>query len=203
MTIEQDSRLELRRINRGMRRELPFEMRRNADAEAQGRVCVHPRFEIAQTIALYRAFDGEMSTDLIASRAVAMGKAIVYTRIGGDAGLECVRAETWTFCRNGLPVPEGIVVQLCADDLIVVPGVAFDTLGNRIGMGGGYYDRFLRQSSAWSLGLAYHAQVVDSLLPMKPWDVPVSSLVTESAAYDFEKRENPQWKLLSGLRSAS
>ena len=51
-------------------------------------------------------------------------------------------------------------------DLVIVPGLAFDTTGNRLGRGGGFYDRFLRRlrRSATTVGLAFDAQVVDTVL---------------------------------------
>jgi 5-formyltetrahydrofolate cyclo-ligase len=66
-------------------------------------------------------------------------------------------------------------------DLVLVPGVAFDELGFRLGYGGGYYDRFLSRFSlrARSVGLAFDFQVVGRL-PSEPWDVPVRWVVTES-----------------------
>ena len=68
-----------------------------------------------------------------------------------------------------------------APDIIIVPGVAFDANGTRLGMGGGYYDRLLalpRYADSLRLGLAYSFQLVDSL-PRQTWDVPVHAVCTE------------------------
>ena len=64
-------------------------------------------------------------------------------------------------------------------DLILVPGVAFDLKGYRIGYGAGFYDRFLPQcpQAVW-LGLAYEAQIVTNTFP-HPWDVPLHQILTE------------------------
>jgi 5-formyltetrahydrofolate cyclo-ligase len=66
-------------------------------------------------------------------------------------------------------------------DVHIVPGVAFDEQGWRIGLGLGYYDRFLRTAalSAAKIGLAYEVQVVETL-PHEPWDVCMDYVVTEN-----------------------
>ena len=64
-------------------------------------------------------------------------------------------------------------------DMIIVPGVAFDCKGHRLGYGGGYYDRFLRQCpKAVRIGLAFEEQLVKDTLA-QPWDLPVHRIVTE------------------------
>ena len=70
-------------------------------------------------------------------------------------------------------------------DLIVVPGLAFDRRGYRIGWGGGYYDRFLAQVQAVKIGLCYDALVLDCI-PGEPHDVPVDMVVAETAIYQGE-----------------
>ena len=66
-------------------------------------------------------------------------------------------------------------------DCVVVPGVVFDRKGHRVGLGGGYYDRFLQQFAGGltSVAVAFDFQVVDSL-PQEDFDVVVQTIVTES-----------------------
>lgn len=70
-------------------------------------------------------------------------------------------------------------------DLVVVPGLAFDRRGHRIGWGGGYYDRFLAQVQAVKIGLCYDAFVLDCI-PSEPHDVPVDLVAAETAIYQGE-----------------
>ncbi len=67
-------------------------------------------------------------------------------------------------------------------DLVVVPGLAFDRRGQRIGWGGGYYDRFLAQVQAVKIGLCYDELVLDCI-PGEPHDVPVDRVVAETVTY--------------------
>lgn len=70
-------------------------------------------------------------------------------------------------------------------DLVVIPGLAFDEAGGRLGMGKGYYDRFLAQyPKAIRVGLAFQEQIFDKL-PQKPYDVPVHFVVTDAKVYRF------------------
>jgi 5-formyltetrahydrofolate cyclo-ligase len=66
-------------------------------------------------------------------------------------------------------------------DVVIVPGLAFDSLGNRLGRGKGYYDRFLSQFTSKTLliGLAFECQIVEQV-PVDTWDCPVSIVVTEN-----------------------
>lgn len=67
-------------------------------------------------------------------------------------------------------------------DLIIVPGAAFDRKGHRLGYGGGYYDRFLRQcTQAVRIGLAYETQLIEDTLP-QAWDLPVHRIITEDSS---------------------
>jgi len=91
--------------------------------------------------------------------------------------------------RFGIEEPVHDVSQRCeigALDLVIMPLVAFDVGGNRIGMGGGYYDRSLGNSPARAdgsrplrVGIAYDLQRVESIAA-RPWDVPMDAIVTET-----------------------
>jgi 5-formyltetrahydrofolate cyclo-ligase len=66
-------------------------------------------------------------------------------------------------------------------DVVIVPGLAFDRSGNRLGRGRGYYDRFLSQFTSKTLliGLAFECQIVEQI-PVDTWDFPVSVVITEN-----------------------
>ncbi len=67
-------------------------------------------------------------------------------------------------------------------ELIIVPAVAYDRNGNRIGRGKGYYDRLLSRTKALRIGVAYDFQLVDDI-EAEPHDIPVDIVITESATY--------------------
>ena len=76
----------------------------------------------------------------------------------------------------------GDVLDPAALDAVVTPGVAFDRTGRRIGYGGGFYDRLLRNTRADALrvGVGFRLQLVDDFLPTGSFDVRVDAIVTES-----------------------
>ena len=67
-------------------------------------------------------------------------------------------------------------------DLVIVPGVAFDRLGGRLGYGKGYYDRFLDQTLAFRLALAFEFQLLQSI-PTETHDIPMDGILTENGIY--------------------
>jgi 5-formyltetrahydrofolate cyclo-ligase len=72
-------------------------------------------------------------------------------------------------------------VDVCRPDIALIPGVGFDRRGNRLGFGGGYYDRLLAADSLRDtlvVGMAHEFQLVDTL-PTQPWDKPVHVVCTE------------------------
>lgn len=63
-------------------------------------------------------------------------------------------------------------------DLVIVPGMAFDRQGNRLGRGKGYYDHFLAQNTVYAIAVAFHCQLIDEV-PVEPWDVIMRQIITE------------------------
>ncbi len=78
--------------------------------------------------------------------------------------------------KQSLPIHEGDC------DLILVPGLAFDHSLNRIGYGGGFYDRFLAQSSGRKVAIAYDFQVREAI-PSEPHDIKMDQIVTDQRIY--------------------
>ncbi len=75
------------------------------------------------------------------------------------------------------PAPDCIPIPLNRFDLVLVPGLAFDLAGNRLGRGLGYYDRLLAETSGIKCGIAYDGQLVEKI-PVEPHDVPVNFILT-------------------------
>ncbi|PVX42838.1 5-formyltetrahydrofolate cyclo-ligase [Pasteurella langaaensis DSM 22999] len=141
----------------------------------------------AQHIALYLSFDGEISTKLLIEKLWAMGKKVYlpilhpfckghllflqYTKETVLIPNKFAISEPQLNVKNILPLE-----QL---DIIFTPLVAFDKQGNRLGMGGGFYDRTLQdwQSKHFiPVGLAHQCQQVDSL-PTESWDMPLFDIL--------------------------
>jgi 5-formyltetrahydrofolate cyclo-ligase len=187
-TPAEQHKIALRVHYRALRRGLDDTQRRALDAQAQRALIASPAFAQAHTIALYQPFDGEVHTAAIAQAAEP--RQVLYARHRVDAPLEFVAPTGWQYLgRNKLPVPLGPAIPLPADALVVVPGVAFDGDGYRLGLGGGHYDRTLAEHDGPSIGLAYSFQVVEQL-PREPWDVPVGALATDAVCrFDPEEKK--------------
>jgi len=136
--------------------------------------------------ALYRALPGEVPTERIRRAYLAAGASLYYPRVTGRGTLAFYphrEGDGWETGPYGIPEPVnpgGSKPRRGGWDIVVVPGVAFDRRGNRLGHGFGYYDRFLGRLSARVLriGLACARQLVPEV-PVDAWDIPVHALVTE------------------------
>ncbi len=145
-------------------------------------------FKKAQTVMFYSSFDGEVQTTDMMKQAQNLGKKIVLP-------VTIKEEQTITpffvhHIENSLvDGPYGIrqpdlrtaqTVDVRSLDLVLVPGLAFDRKGNRLGRGKGYYDRFLKTlpSTTPSFGLAFDFQVMDCLPSIEEHDAPVSRVIT-------------------------
>ena len=179
VTAESDNRGALRARMRRARRAVPPEVATRVSAEVVARLTSLPQVLDAQRVALYRAFDGEPNIEALDVWARTRGKEVVYPRHTRGSALEMVHAGTWRTQPKGPPVPEGHAVAFGdVADVAVVPGVAFDEGGYRLGLGGGHYDRSLPSWRGFAIGVCYDFQCLERL-PRESWDWPVSLVVTE------------------------
>jgi 5-formyltetrahydrofolate cyclo-ligase len=145
---------------------------------------------------MYLAVAGEVDCQAILERAVAAGREVYLPVLSGPA-LRFARyrpGDPLISNRFGIDEPAVDRLKLLSGrylDVVLTPLVAFDLQGNRLGMGGGFYDRsfaFLRWRDAWRrprlIGLAHHFQLVDKLRS-QPWDVPLHSVITNTRVYVF------------------
>jgi len=144
------------------------------------------------SVAIYNAVRGEVGTDRIREAYLAAGATLYYPCVAGNGELEFHPhrdGDTWVTGPYGIPEPErppGAFPRTGGFDLVVVPGVAFDRRGRRLGQGLGYYDRFLRglPESVPRVGLAYSEQVVPEV-PVDEWDICVHALATDEGVLRF------------------
>jgi 5-formyltetrahydrofolate cyclo-ligase len=182
------ARRELRRSMRARRRALTSGQQRRAAQLLAQRMVRRPWYIHARGIAAYIAADGEIDPAALIQRALDDGKLVYLPllRPGNRLAFGEYRAgDRLRRNRFGIPEPLGARrVALNKLDVVLLPLVAFDRHGNRLGMGGGFYDRtFARQRSGGSgmpnlVGLAHGFQQVADLA-IQPWDVPVRGVLTD------------------------
>jgi len=173
------------------RRSLSNESRDNASSKICDRITRSHEFMACKTIACYLPVNDEVDPTIVIERAwcakkrvfapvIDMRGTMIFRQITPDTKLERNFFDLWE------PVSEPSVSPR-AIDLVITPVVAFDDQRNRIGMGGGYYDRcfsFLRHRRKWLrpklIGVAFECQKVEEITP-NPWDIRLYRLITEDS----------------------
>jgi 5-formyltetrahydrofolate cyclo-ligase len=148
----------------------------------------------SRTVALYAPKGSEVETWLIDEHVRATGGRVVYPRVVDhtrELEFHEVVPEQLVAARFGLREPRADwrnTVGLVEIAAFIVPGVAFDRRGGRIGWGHGHYDATLAAASAQSLriGLAYDIQLVDDVA-RDPHDIDLSQVVTETTTYEVTR----------------
>lgn len=162
---------------------------------AQNRLLAIPAFAEAAALALYSPVNNEVLTGELFHAARSLGKQVVFPRICGQR-LEFVEVTQLAELQPGalrIREPRGTtIVPVTALDLLVVPGVAFDQKGGRLGYGKGFYDRTLHAVAPRPclIGLCFEFQLV-SALPVETHDVGVDMLVTEARTLHFYASPEP------------
>jgi 5-formyltetrahydrofolate cyclo-ligase len=165
--------------------------RRNALGQS-GRVMIDhilatEQFRRARIVMAYWSIGSEIDTTPFLNAVLESGKTLVLPKINRSAGV----LDLYQVANLGTDLQTGIWnirepnPTICAPadpsdlDLILVPGVAFDRHGGRVGHGKGYYDKLLAQCPrAYKIAAAFEAQVFDKV-PMNPHDIPIDALITE------------------------
>lgn len=172
-----------------------------AAAVASGAIVAKVRklesFRTARRVMLYVPMRTEVDVGPLAVETLAAGGEVclpafdVASRTMWAVGLEGPWSpEAWPQGRLGVRIARGErVVDAASIDLVIVPGVAFDHAGHRLGRGMGFYDRFLRDTGleAVSIGVAFEEQLVERV-PCEAGDVPLRGVITNERCLPVEAR---------------
>jgi len=195
-----DQKHRLRKVMRNCRDALPPEQARALSRSVQTRALTLECYRRAAAVLLYAAVGNEVATDLIFDDALSAGKPLFYPVADPAARSLDFRAVLSTDDLRpghfGIPEPGGVErfePQRGDAAVVVVPGLAFSASGQRLGRGGGFYDRFLASTGpgVTAVGLAYSFQVLERL-PQESWDQRLAYVVTERAVLDA--RDPGQWR---------
>jgi 5-formyltetrahydrofolate cyclo-ligase len=177
-----------RREARARLRALSADERARASGEIARRVWMVPQVAAARTLLLFASLPGEVETDAIAAEAARRGITVTYPRCLPETRELALHAVTEAGHlvpgAYGIREPDAFVCPLVHArevDAVLVPGLAWDRAGRRLGRGAGYYDRLfaLPHFRAFRCGLFFAAQELDPI-PVDPWDAPLDAVVTEA-----------------------
>lgn len=186
---------EIRKAIRQKRRLLTLDEQQQAAEQLCEQVLSHPKIKQAQTIALFLSFDGEIDTSPLITQLWALNKQVCLPVLHPfhRHHLLFLRYDPTTqLVKNRFnifepPLNVNNIIPISDIDIIFTPLVAFDEFGQRLGMGGGFYDRTLenwQQQSFYPMGLAHTCQQVKPL-PSADWDIPLPEIITPNKIWSF------------------
>jgi 5-formyltetrahydrofolate cyclo-ligase len=151
------------------------------------RLVATKEFRNSQMVMIFLSMPSEIETSNLAMRAWQEGKSVAVPRVDWENKrmdpLEVRSLDTGLQTTDlGFRQPiTGTVVPLDLIDMVVIPGLAFDLKGFRVGRGRGFYDRFLSQQDFQGIrcALCYHEQLLTQDIPREPHDIPMDLIVTD------------------------
>ena len=163
------------------------------DNDIQSRLLVTPEYRACGAVLIYSARGYEIATSMVIHAALANGKTVAMPRCEADGVMRFIAVSGMSDLaagRYGILEPVDGCEEYIPDEasLCVCPALSCDMSGYRLGFGGGYYDRFLKDFKGVSAALCY-AEAFVPTLPREDHDVPVDMIVTDR----FVKRVKGEW----------
>ena len=214
------SKTELRKEILALRDSLSARERIDKSRIITEKVIRHEKFQKADKVLLFASFRSEVDTTEIFEVAIAMGKEVYFPKVEGremefyrvekEADLveghrgireplgekPCAFSLNWMDEKDAFINKQRMGTELFMTGkpmhiLVLMPGVVFDEEGNRIGYGGGYYDKFLqilehhiKKENLYKLAIAYQCQIVEkSRIVSEPYDIKPNVVITEKTEY--------------------
>ena len=180
---------QIRKDVRAKRRMLGKEQIAESSGLVSKQVFALEAFENAELLLAYMPARNELDVGYITEKARELGKRAAFPLCIENGGLRLLVPDTPDcFVKGSYGILEPDVsrsreVEAAALDLIIVPAIAFTKDGNRLGQGGGYYDRLLKKTDAVTVGVGYDFQLFADL-PVEPHDCRLDYVVTPSGVFD-------------------
>ena len=184
-----ESRKELRKSKIQARNSLSREDRERFSAVISERIAASEVLRKAKTVLIYRATKGEVRLDALERADEAAGKRLVYPLCISDSEMIAMLPQgedAWKPGYFGIMEPlqeKSLEIPPEEIDLVICPCTVFDPQCGRMGMGAGFYDRYLEKCvNAHIAAAAFEVQKTDHI-PMEPWDKPMEMVFTEAGIY--------------------
>ena len=197
---KEEKKKELRKVYLEKRNQMEPEKRAAASKKICRWVFANKRFKIAKTIFVYASYKSEVETKEIIQGALRQGKRVAVPKVHGNE-MFFYEIQSWEELFPGYqgilePQIDGKEPVVPADsDVMLLPGTVFDRKGNRIGYGGGYYDRYLERiwehygHKPYLMALSYAGQICPHKLPTENHDKKMDCILTERRVI-MPKEEN-------------
>ena len=193
------SAAEIRRLKRAQRQALSAAEQQQHSMALCDNIIRQKNYRNSQHIACYLANDGEIDPYLLIEHALFANKSVYLPLLSPlkNSLYFAPYDEYSEFSLNRFGIAEPVChpsewIKASQLDLLLLPLVAFDLHGNRVGMGGGFYDRtlgYLQHRRHWRkpvlIGLAHEIQKEDNLIRQN-WDIPLNGIATEKQFYDAD-----------------
>lgn len=159
-----------------------------------GKLLNIPELQKANVVFCYVSIRGEVQTRSLIRSLIICGKKVCVPRCGKDGIMDAcyINGPDDLVPRPPFGIPEPDMDAEVADpsdiDIIIVPGLAFDRSGNRLGKGAGYYDRYLNKCRAFKCGVCFDEMLVESV-PADVYDITMDMIITENSIIRIEKAE--------------
>ncbi len=141
-------------------------------------------FKESKVIAMYKSINSEVNTDELIKYSINIGKTVVLPKVEENElkfyKINSINEKLFK-SKFGIEEPLGQLENFVDNkfiDLIIVPGICFDTEKNRLGFGKGYYDRFLKQKDFKTIGICFDEQIIEKV-PITDNDIKVKQIITD------------------------
>ncbi len=182
------SKADIRKHVKALKKELSTDTKTQSAKLVFEKLNALDSWKLAKNVLLYNSLPDELDTHSLIENAIINGKKNIYLpRVNGD-DLDIVRVENLGELTSGafnIYEPNGNnIITPDMLDLIIIPGVAFDRFGNRLGRGKGFYDRLLACTNAKKIGICYDCQLLEGI-PTEAHDKKMDAIITPSEILVF------------------